>query len=93
MAPADDDWIGVPAAARMLGLQLRTVHALIDRGDLAADVILPSPRSRSSRRSFRLRRRDVLDFIDQSRIMPGDLRPLYLPAAGYRTIPAPEHAG
>jgi hypothetical protein len=32
LVPAED-WIGAPEAARLLGLELRTVHALISKGE------------------------------------------------------------
>ena len=37
-----DEWITAPTAARLLGLQLNTVYAMIDRGELP-------PRSRCRR--------------------------------------------
>ena len=37
-----DDWITVPAAAQRLGLQVHTVYALIDKGELAGEVTMPS---------------------------------------------------
>ena len=40
-----DDWITVPEAARLLGLEPHTVYALIDRGELAGEVTLPPAQS------------------------------------------------
>ena len=73
--PAADGWITVPAAAKLLGLQLHTVYALIDRGELAGEVtVLLGPKRR---RSVRLRRQDVDDLIERARVKPGELRHLY----------------
>ena len=77
-----EEWISVPVAARLLGLQLHTVHALIDRGELRAEFTLPSPRPKSRRRAIRVRRQDVHDFIARSRVKPGALRRLYSPNGG-----------
>ena len=38
---AGDDWIMAPEAARLLGVQLHTVHHMIERGELAAEVTYP----------------------------------------------------
>jgi len=76
-----EDWIGAPEAARLLGLELRTVHALISKGELQA-VILPSSRPEPRRRSIRLRRQDVGDYIDRARVKPGTLSHLFPPAEG-----------
>ncbi len=51
---AGDDWLGVPAAAKLLGLQVHTVLALIDRGELPAEVTRITLRPRS-RRTIQLR--------------------------------------
>ena len=75
VASGDDDWITVPAAAKLLGLQLHTVYALIDRSELAAEVT--SPPGPKRRRSVRLRRQAVDDFIERARVKPGELRHLH----------------
>ncbi len=36
-----DDWLGVPGAARYLGVYLRTVYKLIDQGDIPASSSAP----------------------------------------------------
>lgn len=43
---AGDDWIMAPEAARLLGVQLHTVHHMIDRGELAAEVSYRTDRPR-----------------------------------------------
>lgn len=68
----DDVWISAPRAAELLGLRLRTVHTLIHAGELEAEVS-GGPR----RRSIRLSRQDVDDFIERAQIRPGDLRHLH----------------
>jgi excisionase family DNA binding protein len=78
-----DDWIMAPEAARVLGVQLHTVHHMIDRGELAAEVSHPTDRPRPRRR-IRIRRQEVYDCIERSRVKPGDLRHLYpVPADRY----------
>lgn len=56
-----DDWLTVQQAADLLGLQFRTIHYLIDRGELPAEATLPSSRPKSRRRAIRIRRQDVED--------------------------------
>ena len=78
-----DDWISVPVAARLLGLQLHTVYRLIENGELGGVEtfglrINGRPRRR---RAFRLRRQDVDEYLDRARIRPGELRHLYLESA------------
>ena len=75
---ADDDWINVPVAAKRLGVSLHTAYALIHRGDLHAEVVRTVMRPKG-RRSVRLRRRDVDDFIRRAKVAPGELRHLYSP--------------
>ncbi len=69
---ADDraDWMGAPAAARRLGIQLKTLYAVIDRGDLPAYKI---------RRVIRLQRVDVDAYVERCRVEPGTLGHLYPP--------------
>ena len=71
------EWLSGPQAAKLLGLQLQTLHALIDRGELAADVVPPGNKSTGRRRSIRIRREVLDDFIEQSRVRPGELRHLH----------------
>ncbi len=41
-----DEWLGVPAIARFLGVYLRTVYKLIDQGEIPAYKIGRRPRRR-----------------------------------------------
>lgn len=70
-----------PEAARLLGVQLRTVHHMIESGELAAEVTYPTGRPRTRRR-IRIRREEVNDCIERSRVKPGDLRHLHPGALG-----------
>ena len=83
-----DDWITAPTAARLLGLQLHTVYRLIDSGDLQGEQAATTVWKRNGRvgkrRSVRLRRRHVAEYIDRARIKPGELLHLYRPATGER---------
>lgn len=67
-----DNWCGAPAAARRLGIYLTTLYRLIDEGDLPAYKF---------GRAIRIRRADLDDFLDRSRVQPGDLVHLYGPEA------------
>ena len=67
-----EEWITPPRVAEWLGLRLRTVHALIDRGELPAEIIVGR-----GRRNIRVRRRDVDDYLDRARVKPGELRHLH----------------
>ena len=62
--------MGAPAAAKYLGVQLRTLYGLINRGELPAYKI---------RRVVRLQRREVEAYVDRCRVAPGSLRHLYPP--------------
>lgn len=81
-----DYWITAPAAARLLGLQLHTVYRLIDDGKLHAEQGAKTVWKRNGRvgerRSVRLRRQDVDDYLERARVRPGQLRHLYPSAAG-----------
>ncbi len=78
MAKADEpEWITVPRAADLLGVQQRTVYYLVYRGDLEAEVTVPVGPKR--RRRVRLRRSAVDDYVRRARITPGELRHLYQP--------------
>jgi hypothetical protein len=83
------DWITVAVAARLLGLQSHSVYRLIANGDLRAEqgppTLWKSNGQVGERRFYRLRRRDVDDFIAASRVRPGELRQLLNPV-----VAAPE---
>ena len=66
------DWLTAPQAARLLGVQ----HALIDRGELAAEVTRPGDRPKRRRR-IRIRPQDVDDYLERARGKPGELRHLH----------------
>lgn len=71
VAESSDEWMTVPAVAKRLGLQLHTVYALVDSGELAGEITVPPGPKR--RRSVRIRRREVEDYIERARIRPGEL--------------------
>lgn len=75
---AADQWITAPQAARRLGLALHTVYDLIDKGELEAEVVIPTDRPRR-RRTVRLRRSAIDAFLDSARIRPGEIRQLHRP--------------
>lgn len=81
-----DDWITAPTAARLLGVQLHTVYRLIDSGELQCEQAITTVWKRNGRvgkrRSVRLRRRHVAEYIDHARVKPGQLRHLSKPATG-----------
>ena len=62
--------MGAPAAAKHLGLQLRTLYGLINRGELPAYKI---------RRVIRLQRADVEAYVERCRVQPRTLRHPYPP--------------
>ena len=64
-----------PRAAELLGLQLRTVHRLIERGELAAHIIEPDGERR--RRHIEVSRSAIDDYLAEARVKPGELRHLY----------------
>ncbi len=76
VAALAEDWISVPAAAKLLGVAIHTAYDLIDRGEIRADVFVPADRPKQ-RRVVRLRRHDVDDFIGRARIKPGELAHLH----------------
>jgi excisionase family DNA binding protein len=63
-----DDWFGTPEAARFLGVGLRTVYSFIDRGELPAYQL---------GRVMRVRRVDLLTFLETHRVQPGSIGHLY----------------
>ncbi len=70
-AVADDDdirWMSTGAAARRLGVTVRTLYRLIDESELPAYKF---------GRVIRLQEGEVESFIKASRITPGDLEHLY----------------
>ncbi len=64
--PNTEDWMTMPAVARYLGLNIRTVLRMAHRGELPAVV----DRRTHSRR---IRRRDLDAWIERQRIRPGEL--------------------
>ena len=65
---ARNDWLGTKQAAVHLGINMRTLYRLIDAGEIAAYKF---------GRVIRLRRCDLENYIQQSRIQPGTLDHLY----------------
>ena len=67
---ADEEivWLSTQDAARRLGITTRTLYRFVDEGQIAAYKM---------GRVFRLKRSDVDDFIERSRIQPGTLEHLY----------------
>jgi excisionase family DNA binding protein len=63
-----ENWLGVPALAKELGVTLRTVYRLLDSGELASYRI---------GRVIRVRRSDVEKFLERVKVRPGDLAHLY----------------
>jgi excisionase family DNA binding protein len=76
----DDDWLSTAEAAELLGVVPRTLYRMIDVDGLPAYRI---------GRPIRLRRGDVLAYIEGARVKPGDLRALYTMGEG----PAAEAQG
>ncbi len=68
MDEKDGQWLGTAEAAHRLGLVPRTLYKLIDAGELPAYWF---------GQVIRLRRSDVDDFIERSRIPPGTLEHLH----------------
>lgn len=67
-ASPDDEWLSTAEAAELLGVVPRTLYRMIDTDGLPAYRI---------GRPIRLRRGDVLAYIEGARVKPGDLRALY----------------
>jgi excisionase family DNA binding protein len=61
-------WLSTQEAAKRLGVTTRTLYRFVDEGSLAAYKM---------GRVFRLKRNDVDEFIERSRIQPGTLEHLY----------------
>lgn len=68
MTDAEIHWMNTNAAARRLGVTVRTLYRMIDRGDLPAYQF---------GRVIRLKHSEVDAFIESSRIAPGSLEHLY----------------
>jgi excisionase family DNA binding protein len=64
----ETDWLSTQEAARRLGITPRTLYRFIDHGELPAYRF---------GRVIRLRGHEVEDFINKSRIRPGELEHLY----------------
>ena len=64
------EWLGAPAAASLLGIRLKTLYGLINSGQLPAYKI---------GRVIRLRRTEVMAYVERCRIKPGTLGHLYPP--------------
>jgi excisionase family DNA binding protein len=64
----ETDWLSTQEAARRLGITPRTLYRFIDHGELPAYRF---------GRVIRLRGHEVDDFINRSRIQPGELEHLY----------------
>lgn len=81
-----DDWITAPTAAKLLGLRVNTVYKMIDSGTLHAEqgarTTLKGDGQLGDRRHVRLRRQDVVDFLERAKVKPGELRSPYLRAIG-----------
>ena len=67
-AMSDDDWMGTPEAAEYLGVVLRTLYRLIDRGEVPAYKV---------GRVIRVKQSDLDAFLESHRVKPGDLKHLY----------------
>ncbi len=59
-----EDWLGVPGAARCLGLHQETTYKLIDQGQIPAYKF---------GRVIRIRRGDLDEFLERCRVSPGEL--------------------
>jgi len=76
MPDEGDEELTVLAGARLLGLHVRSVYALIDTGQLQADIDRPTFRPRQ-RRVVRLRQKYVEECLQQARVKPGEIAHLY----------------
>lgn len=66
-------WTNTKDAAELLGITTRTLYRFIDEGQVPAYKF---------GRVIRLRRKDIDDFIEASRVTPGSLSNLYPPRKG-----------
>ena len=62
------DWLSTKEASERLGITLRSLYRFIDEGDLVAYKF---------GRVIRIQEKDVVEFIEGSRISPGSLDHLY----------------
>ena len=69
----ETEWLSTQEAARRLGITPRTLYRFIDHGELPAYRF---------GRVIRLRAHEVSEFINRSRIQPGELEHLYPEPAG-----------
>jgi excisionase family DNA binding protein len=69
----ETQWLSTQEAAKRLGITPRTLYRFIDHGELPAYRF---------GRVIRLRAHEVDDFINKSRIQPGELEHLYPEPAG-----------
>lgn len=74
-----DEELTTHTAAEMLGVTVVTVRRLVEAGELG-QVRTYGTRANgrpSRRRSFELTRKDVEEFLDRTRVKPGELSHLY----------------
>lgn len=74
--------LSVLAAAELLGIHQRTIYALIEEGELEAEVTRPG--GSKGRRVIRIRPAAVEAYLERVRVQPGELIDLYPPSAGGR---------
>lgn len=81
MPSESGDQMGVPEAARLLGVEPHTVYRLVETGELAGRVTRRHHEDGRpwQVRTFDLTRQDVLDYIERARIRPGELAHLCRP--------------
>ena len=78
-------WMSTKEAAEHLGVTLRSLYRFIDEGDLVAYKF---------GRVIRIQEKDVVEFIEGSRISPGSLEHLYPEVKGNgRTRSVNERSG
>ena len=65
-----EDWMGAPAAAKYLGISLRTLYTILDTGDLPSYKL---------GRVIRMKTVDVDAYLERCRVQPGSLSHLYPP--------------
>ncbi len=85
---ANDGFMGVLAAAELLGVTNRTIYALIDEGDLQAEITRPS--GPKGRRVIRIHSAAIARFLERSRVSPGELGDLHPPTVGGRYRSGPQ---
>jgi excisionase family DNA binding protein len=78
-------WLSTKEASERLGITLRSLYRFIDEGDLVAYKF---------GRVIRIQEKDVVEFIEGSRISPGSLEHLYPEVKGNgRTRSVNERSG